>query len=288
MLMLIVKNWKGVRCKGLRCLEQASMYKTKSSRPNRFTGIPAFLPSRSRFSTVSSSNPTKEEQADCKQITLVRLLCKTDGNTTWRQRVFCTYHRSFNCFISNLQLVRTRCIKRTVDLKLVHLATDDILNQEKIVKVEWDTCKNLKGYDMGTANNQKMSKPVFSRVHRSRSWLIRVYSNTTCNATHANWKRLDLTVATSPITLLKSFTISVNQQIGHIFSIVFTLIDHKWSQKVSISFARGLTLVWKFQKSDSLGSTPFRRTNNGLFFWVQSVGRLSKIFIIIVLWSSLN
>ena len=153
--------------------------------------------------------------------------------------------------------------KWTVDLKLVHLATDDILCQQKIVKVEWDTCKNLKGYDMGTANNQKLSKPVFSRADCSKSWLPdqslpasqafpfqpneiscrekefshswrpfccrplllavlsfvrhardrerllrrqdqsihaeRDHNNTTCNAIHANWERLDKTVVTSSL-----------------------------------------------------------------------------------------
>ena len=183
---------------------QRAQDKTFSSQP--FHGHTAFLPSHSRFSAISSSNPKKEEKADCKQITLVRPLYKTNGNMTSGQRVFCTYHRSLNCFISNFQLVRTRCIKRTVDLKLVHLATDDILCQQKIVKVERDTCRNLKGYGRGAAKNQKMSKPVFSRAHSSKSLFPdqsihanRDHNNTTCNATHANWKRLGKTVVTSPL-----------------------------------------------------------------------------------------
>ena len=144
-------------CKrALRWLEQASAHKTRSSHPNPFTGIPPFCFRFHDFLQIFFIEPCKEKKADRKQITQVKLLYKTNGNMTSRQQVFCTYHRCFHCFISNLQLVGTRCIKRTVDLKLVHLATDNILSQQKIVKVEWDTCRNLKDYDVETVNNQRL------------------------------------------------------------------------------------------------------------------------------------
>lgn len=55
-----------------------------------------------------------------------------------QEKVSFTYHRSFNCFISNFQLVRTRSIKRPVNLKLVHLATNNILSQQKKNSESWE------------------------------------------------------------------------------------------------------------------------------------------------------
>ena len=68
-------NQKGVRCEGLRCLEQVSAHEKISSRPNPVTRIPPFC---LRVHEFGHRTLKKEEKADGKQITLVALLCKTE------------------------------------------------------------------------------------------------------------------------------------------------------------------------------------------------------------------